>query len=215
MSDYRLQIKVKNNRILDQIEKCGYSSVGEFCRLNDLQATLVGKYVNLQKTPLNAKGIFRSEVEKIALCLGCCCEDLFSEKQLETELESNTYIKKVSEAEVMLCLEKLQQPGAEEIVYQKQMQEQIGGIIAKLSPRQADIISMRYGFNGYAPHTYSEIGEKYEVTPNRIRDIEHKILRYLRHPGKSAGKILAAYKPEYPVCRDKDEDPWDSCENWA
>jgi len=54
-----------------------------------------------------------------------------------------------------------------------------------LSPKECDILKMRYGFYDDQPHTLEEIGQKYNLTRERIRQIEERALRKLRVPKKS------------------------------
>jgi RNA polymerase primary sigma factor len=54
------------------------------------------------------------------------------------------------------------------------------GILAKLSERERTIIQLRYGLNGQAPLTLDEVGRAFNVTRERIRQIEHQTLRKLR-----------------------------------
>ncbi|HLS54052.1 MAG TPA: sigma factor-like helix-turn-helix DNA-binding protein, partial [Tissierellaceae bacterium] len=60
-----------------------------------------------------------------------------------------------------------------------------------LMPREQSILEMRYGLNGYEPHTLEEIGLKYDLTRERIRQIQERALRKLRHPSK--GKYLEEF----------------------
>lgn len=58
-------------------------------------------------------------------------------------------------------------------------------VLATLQSREKDIIVLRYGLNGEEPETLEEIGKKYHVTRERIRQIEAKAIRKLRHPSRS------------------------------
>ena len=63
--------------------------------------------------------------------------------------------------------------------------EQTRKILPVLTPREAKIIKMRFGIDGKGGHTLEEIGEVFEVSRERIRQIEAKSLRKLRHPSRS------------------------------
>ena len=54
-----------------------------------------------------------------------------------------------------------------------------------LTERERAVLEMRYGLNGEKPQTLEEIGSKMNVTRERIRQIEAKALRKLRHPSRS------------------------------
>lgn len=82
MKDYRIDIAVKNNRILSRIKDAGYESVSDFCRACGLQNKVVGLFINMKKSPLSTQtGTWRKAVEVMALALSCCPEDLFNEQQ--------------------------------------------------------------------------------------------------------------------------------------
>jgi RNA polymerase primary sigma factor len=54
-----------------------------------------------------------------------------------------------------------------------------------LTPREERIIKMRFGLEDGTEHTLEEVGQKFGVTRERIRQIEAKALRKLRHPSRS------------------------------
>ena len=66
-----------------------------------------------------------------------------------------------------------------------QSSRRIEELLATLSPREARILRLRFGLlNGYS-HTLEEVGQKFGLTRERIRQIEGKALRRLRHPRRS------------------------------
>jgi len=58
-------------------------------------------------------------------------------------------------------------------------------VLATLSPREAQVLKMRFGIGERSNHTLEEVGQDFEVTRERIRQIEAKALRKLRHPSRS------------------------------
>jgi RNA polymerase primary sigma factor len=66
------------------------------------------------------------------------------------------------------------------------LQETMASILKKLSPREERIIRMRFGFEDGNSHTLEEVGQIFDVTRERIRQIEAKALRKLRHPSRSS-----------------------------
>ena len=58
-------------------------------------------------------------------------------------------------------------------------------ILATLTPREAKVLRMRFGINMNTDHTLEEVGKQFDVTRERIRQIEAKALRKLRHPTRS------------------------------
>ena len=57
--------------------------------------------------------------------------------------------------------------------------------MANLSPREAKVLKMRFGIDMSTDHTLEEVGRQFDVTRERIRQIEAKALRKLRHPSRA------------------------------
>ena len=64
------------------------------------------------------------------------------------------------------------------------LQDQINEVLKTLTPRERDVIRLRFGLVDGRPHTLEEVGEHFEITRERIRQIEAKALRKLRHPSR-------------------------------
>lgn len=73
----------------------------------------------------------------------------------------------------------------EQMVFNKALRHEMGNVLMTLSPREQDILKLRFGWDDNHPRTLEEIGLKYDVTRERIRQIEAKALRKLRHPTRS------------------------------
>jgi len=71
------------------------------------------------------------------------------------------------------------------------LKKEIERAICTLTPREADIIRYYFGLNGCQPHTLEEIGEKFDLTRERVRQIKEKAIRRLKHTSRS--KILKSY----------------------
>jgi len=65
------------------------------------------------------------------------------------------------------------------------LQEQTRKVLATLTPREEQVLRMRFGIGEKSDHTLEEVGQKFTVTRERIRQIEAKALRKLRHPSRS------------------------------
>ena len=63
--------------------------------------------------------------------------------------------------------------------------DKVKEVIGGLTPREQKIIELRFGLNGGQTHTLEDIGKMFNVTRDRIRQIEEKALRKLRHPTRS------------------------------
>ena len=58
-------------------------------------------------------------------------------------------------------------------------------MLQSLTPREEQVIRMRFGIGDGSEHTLEEVGKQFDVTRERIRQIEAKALRKLRHPTRS------------------------------
>ena len=65
------------------------------------------------------------------------------------------------------------------------LKESTVGILESLTPREAKVLRMRFGIHMNTDHTLEEVGKQFDVTRERIRQIEAKALRKLRHPSRS------------------------------
>ena len=65
------------------------------------------------------------------------------------------------------------------------LREQLEEVLKTLTPREEEVLRMRFGLIDGKPHTLEEVGKKFDVTRDRIRQIESKALRKLRHPSRS------------------------------
>jgi RNA polymerase primary sigma factor len=73
-----------------------------------------------------------------------------------------------------------------EVVVDKALQGEINLVLETLSQKEAEIIQYRFGLNGRRPMSLKEIGSRYKLTKERIRQIEKKALKRLQHPSRSS-----------------------------
>ena len=72
-----------------------------------------------------------------------------------------------------------------EAVINLNLKEQTSSVLKTLTPREEKVIKMRFGLDDGSEHTLEEVGQSFAVTRERIRQIEAKALRKLRHPSRS------------------------------
>ncbi|WP_397607942.1 sigma-70 family RNA polymerase sigma factor, partial [Silanimonas sp.] len=65
------------------------------------------------------------------------------------------------------------------------LSETVRTVLSGLTPREAKVLRMRFGIDMNTDHTLEEVGKQFDVTRERIRQIEAKALRKLRHPSRS------------------------------
>jgi RNA polymerase primary sigma factor len=73
-----------------------------------------------------------------------------------------------------------------EAMRQESLAEHVEEALATLTPRQARILSLRFGLQGHQTYTLKEVGEKFGLTRERIRQIQNQALKHLRDCGQTS-----------------------------
>ncbi len=131
--------------------------------------------LNREPTPEEIAERMEMPVEKIRRILKIAKEPISLETPIGEEEDSHLgdFIEDVSI------------PTPAESVENKTLVEQTRRALATLSPREERVLRMRFGIGERSDHTLEEVGQDFEVTRERIRQIEAKALRKLRHPSRS------------------------------
>ena len=82
-----------------------------------------------------------------------------------------------------------------DIVANSDLKEQVREVLKTLTPREEKVLKMRFGIDVASEHTLEEVGKDFSVTRERIRQIEVKALRKLKHPSRSK-KLLAFFEKD-------------------
>jgi RNA polymerase primary sigma factor len=82
-------------------------------------------------------------------------------------------------------------PSPAQVAYQNLLRERVDDVLATLSPREARVLRLRFGLGHDRPYTLEEVGQKFGLTRERIRQIEGKALRRLRQP--CVARLLREY----------------------
>ena len=77
------------------------------------------------------------------------------------------------------------QPSPYEETSKELLRESIKKVLTTLDPREAEVLKLRFGLDGEPPKTLEEVGKIFGVTRERIRQIEAKAIRKLRHPSRA------------------------------
>jgi RNA polymerase primary sigma factor len=88
----------------------------------------------------------------------------------------------------------LETPVPQDAILSNNLADTAARVLATLSPREEQVLKMRFGIGERANHTLEEVGQDFEVTRERIRQIEAKALRKLRHPSRS--RLLKGFTEE-------------------
>jgi RNA polymerase sigma factor (sigma-70 family) len=195
MKDLRIEIKIKNNLLFKRMKEIGCDSVAELSRKSTISQQLIGKLLNFKNCPITRqKGKGNSPVEgmggfyywtigaiKLTNFLKLNPEDIFPEHLrkirnnfYKTEIESARFLNQSKEPKLL-----------EEIIFEKEREETINKVLLTLTPRENFVLRKRFGLDDEGVQTLQEIGIEKDVSRNRIRQIEAKALRKLRHPSRS------------------------------
>lgn len=95
------------------------------------------------------------------------------------------------DSELGMFVEDTITPSPSQTTYENMLHERVEQVLSTLSPREARILRLRFGLENGHPYTLEEVGHKFGLTRERIRQIEGKALRRLRHPYRA--RLLRDY----------------------
>ena len=124
-------------------------------------------------------------IEEIAARLGTTVEKVIEVQRISQDpisLESKMGNEEDSKIGDLIPDESALSP--QDIAQQNMLKEQLMSVLETLTPREQKVIRLRYGLDDAHPRTLEEVGREFSVTRERIRQIEAKALRKLRHPSK-------------------------------
>jgi RNA polymerase sigma factor (sigma-70 family) len=170
-SEYVIHAKLKNNLLLSRILERN-KTVREFCRENNFNPSTVGDLVNLKRSALLKDGAWSLDAQRLSECFDCFPEDLFSDEQRTLALRQN-------DAFVYMTTRQLAQM-RDPLLSMESSQIAEFILSLNLTPRESKVLRLRY-VQGMEPEAISEC---FDVTGERIRQVEAKALRKLRHPSR-------------------------------
>lgn len=169
-------------------------ALAEQSRIVRLPLNRVGALNKIGKTYSNLKQEFEREPS---------AEEIAEALEMDVDEISNTmkiYGKQVSvdapfsfgdENSLLDVIENDELPAPDTELISESLKAEIKGILAILPEREAEVIKLYFGLSGENPLTLEEIGDKFNLTRERVRQIKEKAIRRLRHNSKS--KILKSY----------------------
>ncbi|MBN1149447.1 MAG: sigma-70 family RNA polymerase sigma factor [Anaerolineales bacterium] len=95
------------------------------------------------------------------------------------------------DSELGMYVEDSASPSPAQLTYENMLRERVDEVLATLSPREARILRLRFGLGQDRAYTLEEVGQKFGLTRERIRQIEGKALRRLRQPNRA--RLLREY----------------------
>jgi len=170
-------------------------AICEKSRMIRLPLNRANELVQIEKARKTLQGpkAEREEIEEIAALLnmdGAHVADLVNiardHASLEAPIGSDRDATTLGE-----FLEDSHNPRPEDLAVETNLKEDINVVLNSLSEKESSIIQFRFGLNGQAPMSLKEIGDRYKLTKERIRQIEKKAIKRIQHPARS--RLLEAY----------------------
>lgn len=170
-------------------------AICEKSRMIRLPLNRANELVQIEKVRKEVQGSRseRSEMQQIAKTLNMNqehVEDLVNISRELISLETPVYAEKDSS----LLGDFVEDRGykhPETVVIEKALKSDINEILSTLSDKESEIVQYRFGLNGRSPLSLKEIGDRYSLTKERIRQIEKKAIKRLQHPKRS--QLLESY----------------------
>ena len=130
--------------------------------------------------------------DEIAECLGITAEKVREIMKIAQDPVSlETPIGEEEDSHLGDFVEDMDSPAPSDTASYSLLREQLCNILHTLTPREEQVIKLRFGLEDGRPRTLEEVGKQFQITRERIRQIEAKALRKLRHPSRS--KTLKDY----------------------
>jgi len=178
--------KFKNAKLYDLM---GGRTNAEVCREIGCDEGHFGALMNLKLSPFRKDGTYTPIAQKVADYFKTLPEDLFPTdlyaltlpKQLERRYSSQAVMLSLESREVR----QLEAESPETTAFNSEMSGCIETMLRTLTPREARVIEMRFGLNGGEECTLSQVGEAFKFSVERVRQVEAKALRKLRHPSRT------------------------------
>ncbi|NJD60706.1 MAG: sigma-70 family RNA polymerase sigma factor [Anaerolineae bacterium] len=130
--------------------------------------------------------------DELCLEIGVCHDKLrwmIEVARIPVSLESP--VGDEDDTELGMFVEDTITPSPSQTTYDNMLRERVEQVLSTLSPREARILRLRFGLENGHPYTLEEVGHKFGLTRERIRQIEGKALRRLRHPFRA--RLLREY----------------------
>ena len=181
MKDYRVTVKVRNNRILKAIEAVGGVPGGKWCEENNLKYASVNALINMKASPIDNYGRLTQDAEALCGALNQRPEDLWSNEQIHP-LERNFSEMEMDHEQILnLTGNSVALMGPDDVAESKELASLMAEGLASLTVREQQVLHLRF----HEDMTYEEIGKRLGVIGQRAYQIESHALRKMRQPRRS------------------------------
>lgn len=185
MKDLRLELRTRNNRLWHVIHDEA-PTVAAFCRRHRLEQGEIGGWLNLTRSPYDHTGQPRKGANRVARVAKQLVEDLFPvalyaatfPRTLVTEGDSHQFVALCGARRVALP------PTQETGMMIAEAHTALTAMLETLRPREASVLRMRFGLD-HEEQTLAETATAHGLSTERVRQIEAKALRKLRHPRRA------------------------------
>ncbi len=191
--NYALDIRVKNAAIAEAmaLHNCTQAKLAEMA---EISYSILNSYATLRKNPWSRNGPWLVPVaKKLAEFLGLSDEDAFPPELYRHFGVNPRRLLKIQKLPELPLSEARYLPAKsnqEDECSDQERRDAINRLLTTLTPREQMVIRLRFGFDSSEEKTLAEIGADFGVGSERIRQIEAKALRKLRHPSRSQ-RLLA------------------------
>lgn len=171
-SDFIVQIKVKNGRLLRAIRATGFKSTAAFCRANGLDVNIVSAFLTMKKSPLRSSSDeWLRAAYDLSAALHMEPEELWPAHMQRMTTKKNT-VELDATMDQAAVLTARTVPG---------LRGDLEKAMSHLTVREQDIIKRRFGL-GQPEQTLAAVGDVHGICKDRVRQIEYTAMRKLRRP---------------------------------
>lgn len=164
-----------------RIVRLPLNKIGSINRINKAFAKLEQEYERAP-TAVELAELLEMTVEEVKTSMSNSAKHLSMDAPLREGDDSGTMLDVMRNNDM---------PDPEETLMTDSLRTEIERSLDALSIREADVIRLYFGLKGNQPHTLEEIGQKFDLTRERVRQIKEKAIRRLKHAGR--GRTLRAY----------------------
>ena len=185
--DYRIEIKIRNNRLLTKMEEMGYPSVAKLADEIGINRTIIYRITSMKSAALDGEGYYKPEAIKIAEFLKCTPQDIYPPAQMRGTMKENKAQITANANEVDSLTSSLRTLAfsPERKMILDEAKQALKTAMMTLTPKEQRILDLRYGLTYGEEKTLDEVGAMFGVSRERIRQQEKKALRKMRHPEHS------------------------------